>query len=172
MTELKLENLVLVGVGVVKSNATGLVRLASMEAGERGAAILPSVERHLLSSQAVESDTRPRYGAISYGGRSAPRAGRLADSAGVPHSRIHPACAAWMAYLAVRPKSKSPMPLHSWQPANALRRLAGKGQDFDQPSTTSAFTRQRLTARHCPLGQQQARMLRVETAGHKPCGGR
>jgi hypothetical protein len=170
MTELKLENLVLVGVGVVNSNATGLVRLASKEAGERGATILPSVERHLPSSPAVESDTRPRYDAISYGGYGAPRAGRLADSAGVPHSRIHAACAAWMAYLAVRPKSKSPMPLHSWQPACALR-LAGQGQDFDQPSSTSAFTRQRLTARPCAL-QQQARMPRVETAGPKPCGGR
>ena len=171
MTELKLENLVLVGVGVVNSNAMGLVRLATVEAGHRAAMVLPSIERHLPSSQAVESDTRPRYDAM-YGGSSAPRAGRLADSAGVPHSRIHAARAGWMAYREVRPKSKSHNSLHRWQPANALRCRGEKEQDFGQPSTTWAFTLRQPTARRCPLGQMQARMPRVQTTGHKPCGGR
>jgi hypothetical protein len=174
MTALKLDNLVLNGVRVVVDNVTGLVRLASTEAGMRGQAVVPLVERHLPSNPAMpESDTRPRYNASNDGGHSAPRAGRLAGSAGVPHSRIPPQPTG-PAYLAVGPKSKSWLLHHPWQRAQIMRPWSGRGgEDFEQPSTTQAFTLQPATARSCPRRPElQARMPRVVSVGRQPGAGR
>jgi hypothetical protein len=165
MTELKLENLVRDGVRVVVDNVTSLVRLASTEAGQRATTVVPSVKRHLLSSPAQpESDARPHYSAIN-GGNNAPRAGRLAVSAGVPSSRIPPTSGG-RACRKVGPGLKTLLPLLSRLRSGSI------GNGFGQPFQARAFSGQLPTLRHCPQWQkQQPRMPRVAT-GRMPVGGR
>jgi hypothetical protein len=156
MTELKLETLVLDGVRVVSDNVTGLVRLASEQAGQVTPTVIPSVKRHLLSNAAlVESDARPRYSATNSGGNNAPRAGRLAVSAGVPNCRIPPTGGG-------RPKTV--LPLRSCLSTRWLRSMSGRiGDGFGQPFQVPAFTSQLPTPRHCP--QWQKRMTRMPAGG-------
>jgi hypothetical protein len=87
MTVLNLETVVLRGVGVACDNVTALTRMASEEARQGTSAVVLSIKRHLPSSPAQpEPDNGPRYDAKN-GGTTVPRAGRLADSAGVLDSR-------------------------------------------------------------------------------------
>jgi hypothetical protein len=166
MTELKLENLVLDGVRVAAlANATGLVRLASQEAGQRLPTVVPSPKRHLLSIAAEpEVDSRPRYQPASDGGNSASRAGRLAVIAGASRSRIPPL-------------SAGPSRLNAGRKAMALAHLLCLGRSkrwaTGQPSVTTTFTRLTATSRPCPAWQgRQARMSRLTPAGTKPGAGR
>jgi hypothetical protein len=165
MTMLKLENLVLDGVRVV-DNATGLVRLASTEAGKRSPAVITSVKRHLLSSPAQpESDARPRYHAAIHGGNNAPRAGRLAVSVGVSCSRI-PSTREGRVCRKAGPGPKIALPL-------SRLRSGRMGNGFGQPFQALAFTSQLPATRLCPAWQKHmTRMARVETTGLKPVGGR
>jgi hypothetical protein len=172
MTKLMLETLVLDGVRVATRNVTGLVRLAANEAGKWGTTVLPSVKRHLLSSPALlESDPRQRSYAMNHGDKNAPRAGRLAVSAGVFHSRIPPTTGG-RACLVAAPAIG--LPLFPCSRPHWLRTASGRiNGGFGQPSQARAFTSQLSVQRLSPLGRKhETRTPRMETAGHTPARGR
>ena len=170
MTELKLETLVLDGVRVATVNETRLVRLAANEASRWAATVIPSVKRHLLSSPALsETDTRQRSYPMNHGGKNAPRAGRLAVSAGVFHSRIPPTSGGRVCFTAA---PATGLPLFTCLRAHRLWPASGRiDGGFGQPSQVRAFMSQLSVQRLCPLGRKQAtRKPRMETAGHTPAG--
>jgi hypothetical protein len=84
MNELNLETVVHSGVRVASDNVTSL-RMASQEAVQRASGIVLS-KRHLPTSQRPNPTDGPRYDK-PYGGRTACRAGRLADLAGALRCR-------------------------------------------------------------------------------------
>jgi hypothetical protein len=84
MFELNLETVVQRGVRVASDIVTGL-RMASEEVVQRASGIVLS-KRHLPTSQRPNPTDGPRYD-TPYGGRTACRAGRLADLAGARSCR-------------------------------------------------------------------------------------